>query len=194
MQPTNIAGTESCVLYLQLATLIVRRVEFVLYNSSYLTSPIWDCLLEFALAVNHAVLSVPSSTHLDQPADSETASNTVVAKPFSQLQPWMRGMLQLDCLVVTMLIRVWLRALAQHYPRLAYWQGLEQLHRSARHRVALVYQWSRQIVAFTFNLLKPNLTTLSTPSLKAPVTEPNAGLVSNHLSGVSIFSFPFNDY
>lgn len=54
-----------------------------------------------------------------------------------------------------MLIRVWLRAMAQHYPTHPYWEGLQELCRVARHRIGSNYVWSRVMVIFTFNLLRP---------------------------------------
>uniref|UniRef100_A0A5K3F716 Rap-GAP domain-containing protein n=1 Tax=Mesocestoides corti TaxID=53468 RepID=A0A5K3F716_MESCO len=56
-----------------------------------------------------------------------------------------------------MLMRVWMRALSLHYPSPGYWQGLAELCLIARHRVGLGYVWSRVVVIFTYNLLRPHI-------------------------------------
>lgn len=66
-------------------------------------------------------------------------------------------MLQLESMVVSMIIRIWLRALALHYPSHPYWQGLQELCLASRHRIGQNYVWSRVMVVFTFNLVRPHI-------------------------------------
>ncbi|KAM7541381.1 hypothetical protein Aperf_G00000021766 [Anoplocephala perfoliata] len=128
--------------YIPLVSCIVSRIEQILNTSHLLSRTLWDRLLEFCLAVGFAVLSIPPLI------DSN------LSRPFSE-SPGLRGVLQLESLVVTMLFRVWMQALARHYPTPAYWQGLQELCRIARHRIGPSYIWSRVMVVFTFNLLRP---------------------------------------
>ncbi|VDO15135.1 unnamed protein product [Rodentolepis nana] len=73
-------------------------------------------------------------------------------------------MLQLESMIATMVIRIWLRALTQHYPSNPYWEGLQELCRVSRHRIGPNYIWSRVMVVFTFNLLRPHISQdLSSP-------------------------------
>ncbi|VUZ52698.1 unnamed protein product [Hymenolepis diminuta] len=131
--------------YIPLVSCIVNRIEQILNTSHLLTGTLWDRLLEFSLAVGFAVLSIPPQIE---------SSAITTSRPFSQ-SPGLRGMLQLESMIVTMLIRVWLRAMAQHYPTNPYWEGLQELCRVARHRIGSSYVWSRVMVIFTFNLLRP---------------------------------------
>ncbi|KAL5111892.1 hypothetical protein TcWFU_004078 [Taenia crassiceps] len=140
--------------YIPLVSRIVSRVKQILYTSHLLTASLWDNLLEFCLAICYAVLALPPQIEY---------SSITNSRPFSQ-SPGVRGMLQLECLVVGLLNLVWFRALSHHYPSPAYWQGLRELCCVSRHRIGLSYIWSRMLIVFTCNLIRyQGATELSCP-------------------------------
>ncbi|VDM15933.1 unnamed protein product [Hydatigera taeniaeformis] len=130
--------------YIPLVSRIINRVEQILLTSHLLTASLWDNLLEFCLAICYAVLAPPPQIEYSAVTNS---------RAFSQ-SPGARGMLQLECLVVGLLNRVWIRALSHHYPSPAYWQGLRELCYVSRHRIGLSYIWSRILVVFTCSLIR----------------------------------------
>ncbi|KAH9285767.1 Ral GTPase-activating protein subunit beta [Echinococcus granulosus] len=130
--------------YIPLVSRIVGRVKQILYSSHLLTGPLWDNLLEFCLAVCYAVLALPP----------QIECSAITSSRLSALPPGVRVMLQLECLVAGLLNRVWIRALSQHYPSPAYWQGLQELCHVSRHRIGLSYIWSRMLVVSTCNLIR----------------------------------------
>ncbi|KAL7063700.1 hypothetical protein AAHC03_01681 [Spirometra sp. Aus1] len=192
-------GRWSLETYMPLATSIVRQVESVVYRSKILTPAIWSCLLEFGLAVNFSVLSLPAPVPLPQSLTTAPTSEAIggatgpsnhtspsvtnalnaagaigssgtsnqsvtvlLAQPFSH--PGVRGALQLDCLLLSMLTRIWLRGAVQQFPDLGYWEGLQWLFQLSRHRVATVHHWTRQLGLLTFNVLCQHLAAISMPS------------------------------
>ncbi|VDK35164.1 unnamed protein product [Taenia asiatica] len=162
--------------YIPLVSRIVNRVKQILYTSHLLTGPLWDNLLEFCLAVCYAVLALPP--HIEHSAVTNS-------RPFSQ-SPGVRGMLQLECLVVSLLNLVWIRALSHHYPSPAYWQGLQELCYVSRHRIGLSYLWSRMLVVFTCNLIRSQGVT----KLSCPPRAPEDGTVTTITVNASLPSPP----
>ncbi|VDM04045.1 unnamed protein product [Schistocephalus solidus] len=200
LQAAAAADTErwSLETYMPLATSIVRQVESVVYRSKILTPAIWSCLLEFGLAVNFSVLSLPAPMPLPPSltapptaaggggatgppshtvsavtnapsttgaiSSSATGNQSVtvlLAQPFSH--PGVRAALQLDCLLLSMLARIWFRGAVQQFPDLGYWDGLQWLFQLSRHRVSTVNHWTRQLGVFTFNILCQQLAAISMP-------------------------------
>ncbi|KAL5966400.1 Ral GTPase-activating protein subunit beta, partial [Taenia solium] len=173
--------------YIPLVSRIVNRVKQILYTSHLLTGSLWDNLLEFCLAVCYAVLALPPQIEYSAVTNSRPFSQ-VIKWPDSKTSdsPGVRGMLQLECLVVGLLNLIWIRALSHHYPSPAYWQGLQELCYVSRHRIGLSYIWSRMLVVFTCNLIRSQGVT----KLSCPPRAPEDGTVTTITVNASLPSPP----